>query len=56
MSVFSAAVYNYRLVSATLSPYHCCLKIEEAVSHKVKGSLYSCLLVARLPLGSRALN
>ena len=47
---------NYRLVSATLSPYHCCLKIEEADSHKVKGSLYSCLLVASLPSGSRTLN
>ena len=47
---------NYRLVSATLSPYHCCLEIEEADSYKVKGSLYSCLLVAHLPSGSRTLN
>ena len=52
-----AAVYKlYRLVSATLSRYHCCLKIEEAASHKVKGSLYSCLLVVGLPSGSRTLN
>ena len=47
---------KYRLVNATLSPYYCCLKIEEAASHEVKGSLYSCLLVAHLPSGSRALN
>ena len=47
---------KYRLVSATLSHYYCCLKIEEAASHKVKGSLYSCLLVMHLPSGNRALN
>ena len=32
---------KYRLVSATLTPYYCCLKIEETASHKVKGSLYT---------------
>ena len=46
---------NYRLVSATLTPYHCCLKIE-ADSHKVKGLLYRCLLVTRFPSGSRTFN
>ena len=46
----------YRLLSATLSPYHCCLKTEEAASLKMKGSLYSCLLVVHLPSGSRTLN
>ena len=47
---------KYRLVSAALSPYYCCLKIEAAASLKVKDSLYSCLSVARLPSGSRTLN
>ena len=52
-----AAVYKlYRLVSTTVSRYHCCLKIEEAASHKVKGTLYSRLLVVCLPSGSRTLN
>jgi len=40
---------KYRLVNALLSPYYCCLKTEEAASHKVKCSLYSCLLVEHLP-------
>ena len=39
---------KYRLVSATLSPYHQCKK---AASLKT-----SCLLVAHLPSGSRTLN
>ena len=47
---------KYRLVNAALAPYYCCLKIEEAASLKVKDSLYSCLLAARLPSGSRTLN
>ena len=46
---------KYRLVSTALSPYHCCSK-KEVASLKVKGSLYSCLLVTRLPSGSRTLN
>ena len=33
-----------------------CTKIKEAASLKVKGSLYSCLLIACLPSGSRTLN
>ena len=49
-SVFNAVVYKM------LSPYHCCLKIEEAASLKMKGSLYSCLLIARFASGSRTLN
>ena len=47
---------KYGLVSATLSPCHSCLKIKEAASLKVKGSLYSCLLIAHLPSGSKTLN
>ena len=31
-------------------------KIKEAASHKVKGSLYSCLLIMRLPSGSKRFN
>ena len=46
--VFSATV---ELVSATLSLYHWCGKIQKVASQKVKGSLYSCLLIARLPSG-----
>ena len=47
---------KYRLISATLSPYYQCRKIKEATSLKVKGPLYSCLLIVRLPFGSRTLN
>ena len=46
-----------RLISAALSPYHQCRKIKEAASLKVEGPLlYSCLLIVRLPSGSRTLN
>ena len=56
-SVFGAVVYNIQASKRyTLSPYCCCLKTEEAASLKMKASLYSCLLVARLPSGSRMLN
>ena len=47
---------KYRLVSATSSPYHYYRKVKEAAPLKVKGPLYSCLLIARLPSGSRTLN
>ena len=47
---------KYRLVSATRSPYHLCSKIKEAASLKVKGLLYSCLLMVHLPSRSRTLN
>ena len=33
---------KYRLVSAMLSPYHLVLKIEEAASLKLRGSLKTC--------------
>lgn len=46
---------KYRLVSATLSPYHQWLKIKEAPPLEVKGPLFSCLLIVRLPPGSRTL-
>ena len=38
----------------TLRPYH--YRQKEAASLKVIGSLYSCLLIARLLSGSRILN
>ena len=47
---------KYRLVSAASSPYHQCRKIKEAASLKVKGSLYSCLLIESLPSDSKTLN
>ena len=47
------SVFSTTLLSATMSPYHLYWKIKEAASHKVKGLLYSCLLIARLPSRSR---
>ena len=48
LGVFGAVVCKYRLVSATLSLYHQCQKIKEAVSLKVKGLMHSCLLIMSL--------
>ena len=39
---------KYRLVSATLSPYHQCQKTKEAVSLEVKGPTHSYLLIMSL--------
>ena len=41
------------IIVTTSNPCHLCQKIEEAASLKVKGSLYSCLMVASLPFRSR---
>ena len=54
-SVLSAAVRKIQASKCYVSPYQCCLKIEEAASHKVKGSLHRCLLIARLPSGIETL-
>ena len=43
---------KYRQGSAIWSPYHQS-RIKEVGSLKVKGPLYSCLLIAYLPSGSR---
>ena len=56
-SMFIAAVCEIQArISTTLSPYHYCWKIEEPASLKVKGSLYSCLLITCMSSRSRTLN
>ena len=52
--VFSAAVCKIQASKHYVESLPLVLK--EAASHKVKGSLYSCLLIARLPSGSRMFN
>ena len=55
-SVFSAAMCKIQASKHYVEPLPLVLKIEAAASHKVKGSLYSCLLIATLPSRSRMLN
>ena len=55
-SVFSAAMCKLQASKRYVESLPLVLKDEEPVSLKVKGSLYSCLLIARLPSGSRMLN
>ena len=55
-SVFSASVCKIQASKRYVESLPLVLKIEEAGSHKVGGSLYSCLLIVRLPSGSRTLN
>ena len=47
---------KYKLVSATSSPSISAERKKEAASLKVKGPLYSSLLITCLPSGSRTLN
>ena len=53
-SVFSAAVCKIQASKCYIESLSLVLK--EAASHKVRGSLYSYLLIARLPSGCRMLN
>ena len=55
-SVFSASVCKIQASKRYVESLPLVLKIEEAGSRKVGGSLYSCLLIVRLPSGSRTLN
>ena len=51
VSVFSAAMCKLQASKCYVESLPLVLKDKEPVSHKVKGSLYSCLLIARLPSG-----
>ena len=53
-SVLSAAVCKIQASKCYIKSLPLVLK--EAASLKVKGPLYSCLLIGRLPSGSRTLN
>ena len=53
-SVFSAAVRKIQASKRYVESLP--LKIEEAASHKMTGSLYSCLLITCLPSESRTVN
>ena len=55
-SVFSAAVCKIQASKHYIISLPLVRKIKEAASLKVIGPLYSCLLIACLPSGSRMLN
>ena len=56
VSGFSAAASKIQASKRYIKSLPLVLKEKEAASLKVKGPLYSCLSIARLPSGSRALT
>ena len=56
VSGFSAAACEIQASKCYIESLPLVPKDKEAASLKVKGPLYSCLLIARLPSGSRTLN
>jgi len=55
-SVFSTAVCKIQASKRYVESLSLVPKDKKAASLKVKGSLYGCLLIARLPSRSRTLN
>ena len=55
-SVFRASVCIVQASKRCIESLPLVLKDKEVASHKVKDLLYSCLLSAHLPSGSRMLN